>query len=100
PPPAFCAATYPATLDAGTLTVTSPGSSPVSLLPQNQNGMIGYQAPSAGGIQAGDYSIAKPGGVAAVGQFAANATLPAPIKITTDLRPGTPIGLPFTLNCT
>lgn len=101
PPPAYCAATYPATLDAGTLTAISPGGSPVSLLPQNQNGMIGYQAPpSAGAIQPGNYSIAKVGDVAAVGQFTASATLPAPITVTTDLRPGTPIGLPFTLNWT
>ena len=69
--------------------------------PQNQNGVISYQSPtSAGAIQAGDYSIANASGATAVGPFAAEATLPAPITITTNLQPGTPISLPFTLNWT
>jgi uncharacterized protein (TIGR03437 family) len=101
PPPALCAASYPATLDAGTLTVTRPGGSPVSLQPQNQNGVIGYQSPAfAGPIQAGDYSITNGSGATAVGPFAAEAVLPAPIAIATNLQPGTPISLPFTLNWT
>jgi uncharacterized protein (TIGR03437 family) len=101
PPPAFCAASYPATLDAGTLTVTRPGGGPFSLQPQNQNGVISYQSPtSAGAIQAGDHSITNASGATAVGPFAAEASLPAPITITTNLQPGTPISLPFTLNWT
>jgi len=101
PLPAFCAASYPVTLDAGTLTVTRPGGGPVSLQPQNQNGVISYQSPtSAGAIQAGEYSITDASGAKAVGPFAAEATLPAPITITTNLQPGTPISLPFTLNWT
>ena len=102
PPPAACAAaTSPTTLDAGNLTVTRPVSGPVSLPPQNQNGLIGYQVPpSAGAIQAGSYSVAGAGGTAAVGPFAATADLPAPITVTTDLHPGALVGLPFTLNWT
>jgi uncharacterized protein (TIGR03437 family) len=101
PPPAVCATSYPATLDAGTLIVTAPGSVPLSLQPQIQDGLISYQLPpSAGAIQAGAYSIADTGGTAAVGPFSAQATLPAPITITTNLKPGTPISLPFTLNWT
>lgn len=101
PLPASCAASYPATLDAGTLTATRPGGGPVSLQPQNQNGVISYQSPtSAGAVQAGDYSITNASGATAVGPFAAEATLPAPITITTNLQPGTPISLPFTLNWT
>lgn len=34
------------------------------------------------------------------GTFAAQATIPAPITITTDLQPGTSITLPFALNWT
>src|ERR1019366_8524847 len=88
-------------LDAGPLTGTEPGGRPVSLQPQNQNGVISYQSPTfAGAIQAGDYSITDASGATAVGPFAAEATLPAPITITTNLQPGTPISLPFTLNWT
>jgi uncharacterized protein (TIGR03437 family) len=101
PPPAVCAASYPATLDAGTLTITKPGGSSVSLPSQTQNGVIGYQLPaSPGAIQGGSYSIADSGPLSAVGLFTASATLPAPITITTNLKPGTPISLPFTLNWT
>jgi uncharacterized protein (TIGR03437 family) len=101
PLPPFCAASYPATLDAGALTAARPGGGPVSLQPQNRNGVIGYQSPaSAGALQAGDYSITDASGTTAVGPFAAEATLPAPITITTNLQPGTPVSLPFTLNWT
>jgi len=63
--------------------------------------VIGYQSPaSAGALQAGDYSITDASGTTAVGPFAAEATLPAPITITTNLQPGTPVSLPFTLNWT
>ena len=81
--------------------MTRPGSGPISLQPQNQNGVISYQSPtSAGAIQAGDYSITDASGATAVGPFAAEATLPAPIALTTNLQPGTPISLPSTLNWT
>jgi uncharacterized protein (TIGR03437 family) len=101
PPPAACADSYPATLSAGTLTLAGPGGSPVTLEPKYENGLISYQVPPfAGTVQAGQYSIADAGGAVAVGPFSARATLPAPITITTDLKPGTPISLPFTLNWT
>jgi uncharacterized protein (TIGR03437 family) len=101
PPLPFCAASYPATLDAGTLIASGPGRSPAPLEPQNQNGVIGYEAvASIGAIQAGKYSISTAAGGTDVGPFAAEATLPSPIAITTDLRPGKPISLPFTLNWT
>jgi uncharacterized protein (TIGR03437 family) len=101
PPPAVCAASFPGTMDVGTLTVTTPGSHPVSLQSQNQNGVISYQLPpSPGTIQGGTYSIADSVRLSSVGPFTANATLPAPIMVTTNLNPGTPISLPFTVNWT
>jgi uncharacterized protein (TIGR03437 family) len=101
PPPAVCAASYPATLNAGTLTVTTRGGAPVSLPPQTQNGLTSYQLPpSAGTIRPGTYSIADAATLSTIGQFSATGTLPAPITITTNLKPGTPIALPFTLNWT
>jgi uncharacterized protein (TIGR03437 family) len=73
PPPAVCAASYPATLNVGTLTVTTPGSVPLSLQPQTQNGLVSYQLPpSAGTIQAGTYSIADAVTLSEVGQFSAS----------------------------
>ncbi len=101
PPPAVCAASFPGTMDVGTLTVTTPGSHPVSLSSQNQNGVISYQLPpSPGTMQGGTYSIADSVRLSSVGPFTANATLPAPITVTTNLNPGTPISLPFTVNWT
>lgn len=100
-PNSFCAASYPATLSAGLMTATVPGLSPVSLPPQNQNGLLAYQAPlSSGTLQAGSYSVAGPMGGSVVGQFAGAASIPAPITITTNLQPGTSVTLPFTLNWT
>src|ERR1035438_9615831 len=65
PPLPFCAASYPATLDAGTLIATVPGRGPAPLQPQNRNGLIGYQAAaSVGAIQAGEYSISTAAGAA------------------------------------
>jgi len=101
PPLSFCAESYPATLDGGVLTATGPGRGPVSLQPQIRNGLITYQAPvSASPIQAGQYSIASPGVANGVGPFTAQAILPIPITISTDLQPGKPISLPFTMNWT
>src|ERR1039457_4606229 len=69
PPLPFCAASYPATLDAGTLIATVPGRGPAPLQPQNQNGLIGYQAAaSVGAIQAGEYSISTAAGGTVVGR--------------------------------
>ncbi len=97
----FCAGSYPATLSAGPITVTLPGLSPVSLEPQNQNGLLAYQATlSSGTLQAGSYSIAGLTAASVVGPFAGAASIPAPIAITTDLLPGTAVTLPFTLNWT
>ena len=101
PPPPVCAASYPATLNARHAHRDRSRQRSLSLQPQTQNGLVSYQLPpSAGAIQAGAHSIADAGGTAAVGPFSAKATLPAPITITTNLQPGTPINLPFTLNWT
>ena len=70
PPLPFCAASYPATLDAGTVIATVPGRGPAPLQPQNQNGLIGYQAAaSVGAIQAGEYSISTAAGGTVVGHL-------------------------------
>ena len=99
-PPAVCSASYPATLDAGGIVVTGPGFSSVSVQPQNQNGLVGYQtAVRAAAVQGGEYTVTAEGG-GHVGPFPAQATIPAPITIATDLQPGTSITLPFTLNWT
>jgi hypothetical protein len=100
PPPAVCSASYPATLDAGGIAVTGPGFSAVSVQPQNQNGLVSYQSVlPAAAVQGGEYTVTAEGG-GHVGPFSAQATIPAPITITTDLQPGTSITLPFTLNWT
>jgi uncharacterized protein (TIGR03437 family) len=100
PLPAVCAASYPATLDAGAITVTGPGFGPISAQPANQNGIVSYHAalPTAP-LQGGSYSVSAQGG-AGRASFSAVATLPPPITITNDLRSGTAITLPFTLNWT
>jgi uncharacterized protein (TIGR03437 family) len=100
PAPGVCAASHPETLEAGRITITGPGFSSVSLQPQNQNGLISYQTVlPIEAVQGGDYSVTAEGG-AHVGSFAAQATIPAPITITTDLQPGATITLPFMLQWT
>jgi uncharacterized protein (TIGR03437 family) len=99
--PSFCAASYPATLPAGAITISGPGLGPVSLDQKDQNGVLSYQktldpASSLGGAYTVTASGARPG----VGQFTARANLPTPITITTDVSPGTVISIPFTVNWT
>ena len=91
PQPSFCAASYPASLDAGTLTVTGP-SGTFSLASKSIDGVLGYQSTlPAGSIQGGSYSVIDQNGGPGVGPFTANAQLPPPVSITTDLRPGTTV---------
>lgn len=100
-PTSFCAASYPTTLNAGPISATIPGLGPISLQAQERNGLVGYQAALLSGpVRGGQYSIADPTGGSIVGPFGASAAIPAPITITTDLRPGTTITVPFTLNWT
>ena len=100
PPPAVCSASYPATRDAGGIAVTGPGFSSVSVQPQNQNGLVSYQTVlPAAAVQGGAYTVTAEGG-GHVGPFSAQATIPAPITITTDLHPGVSLTLPFTLKWT
>jgi uncharacterized protein (TIGR03437 family) len=99
PPPAVCAASYPATFDSSAIIVSGPGFGPISLQPANQNGIVSYQAALPTALQNGSYTVSAQGSDS-VASFSAVATLPAPISITNDLRPGTTISLPFTLNWT
>jgi uncharacterized protein (TIGR03437 family) len=88
PPPSSCAVEYhPATLNAGTLTATGFGSS-LTLTPQSSNGVLTYQAQlPAGSIEGGAYGVSGSGS-AAIGPFTAQAQIPPPISITTNLQPG------------
>lgn len=89
PQPSFCAASYPAPLDAGTLSVTGP-SGTVSLTSQSIDGVLGYQSTlPAGSIQGGNYSVVSQNGGSGVGPFTSNAQVPPPISIATNLGPGT-----------
>ena len=91
PQPSFCAASYPASLDAGALTVTGP-SGVFSLASRSIDGVLGYQsALPAGSIQGGNYSVIAQNGGPGVGPFTSSAQVPPPISITTDLRPGTTV---------
>jgi uncharacterized protein (TIGR03437 family) len=93
PEPAVCAASYPATIDAGPITISGPGLNQLTLKAQNQNGLIGYHAAlPAGAITSGVYQLR--------GAIAAMAQLPAPINITTILQPGTKVGSALTVNWT
>ncbi len=99
--PSFCAASYPAALSAGALTISGPGFVPLSVNPQNQNGVLSYQRTLDPSLSlGGTYTISALGGDPGVGAFTAHATIPAPITVTTDLSPGTAISVPFTLNWT
>lgn len=102
PNPTFCATSYPSNLTAGTIDVAGPGFGPFALTANNQDGPLGYQGtlPLAA-IQPGAYSFAAPGlGNTGVGAIAAKSNLPAPIAVTTNLKPGTGISFPFTVNWT
>ncbi|HYL74109.1 MAG TPA: IPT/TIG domain-containing protein [Bryobacteraceae bacterium] len=93
PEPAVCAVSYPATVDAGAITLSGPGLSPLTLTAQNQNGLTGYQATlPAGAIVAGAYQVS--------GAITATAQLPAPITVTTALQPGTKVSSALTVNWT
>ena len=98
PQPAICAASYPTTLSAGTMTISN-GSSSVSVQPQIEGGVVTYQAtlPTAPG---GMSSISATGTSPGVGAFTATAAIPPPIAITTNLQPGTKVSTPFTLTWT
>ncbi len=99
--PSFCAASYPAALSAGALTISGPGVGSVSVGPQNQNGILSYQRTLDPSLSLGGaYTITAPGADPGVGAFTAHAAIPAPITVTTDLSPGTAISVPFTLNWT
>ena len=99
--PSFCAASYPAALSAGTLTISGSGVGPLSVSPQNQNGVLTYQRTLDPSLSLGGaYTITAPGGDPGVGAFTAHAAIPAPITVTTDLSLGTAISIPFTVNWT
>ncbi len=103
PPPAqACVASLPNTLDAGALTLSGPGITPVTLSRLNVGGRLTYEATlTAGALRGGKYQVAATGGEQ-VGAFTANANIPAPISNisvtdenqTTNLQPGTRLGTP------
>jgi uncharacterized protein (TIGR03437 family) len=79
PPPFGCNTGLPNTLDAGALTVSGPGLSPVALAPSTQDGRLTYSAALAPGtLRGGTYQLAGQGG-SQVGAFSATANIPAPI---------------------
>lgn len=93
PDPTVCAASYPTTLDEGTITLSGPGLGPITLQAQNQNELIGYQAAlPSGAIMGGAYQL--------TGAVNTAAQLPAPIAITTSLQPGAKVSSALTVNWT
>ena len=93
PEPTVCAASYPATIDGGPITLSGPGLNQLTLTAQNQNGLTGYHAAlPAGAITSGIYQFG--------GAIAAAAQLPAPINITTALSPGTRVSSALTVDWT
>jgi hypothetical protein len=93
PEPGVCAAFYPATINAGPITVSGPGLNQSTLTAQNQNGLIGYHAAlPAGAITSGVYQLQ--------GAISATAQLPAPINVTSTLQPATKVNSALTVNWT
>lgn len=88
--PAFCAASYPTTLDAGTITISGGGTGSLSIQSQAQNGITSYDTTLAG-PPGGAYSISAAGSSSGVGPFTATSTIPPPITIRNNLGPGTPV---------
>lgn len=97
--PSFCAASYPATLSAGTLKLPAQVGATV-LSPQNSNGILSYSAGLAAANPGGNYTVTGSGASGGVGAFSAAGAVPAAITITTNLSPGTAIQIPFTVNWT
>jgi hypothetical protein len=93
PVPGVCAASYPATIDAGPITLAGPGLNQLTLSAQNENGLIGYHTTlSTGAITSGVYQLG--------GAITATAHLPAPINIISTLPPGTKVSSALTVNWT
>jgi len=93
PVPGVCAASYPATIDAGAITLVGPGLNQLTLSAQNENGLIGYHTTlPAGAITTGVYQLG--------GAITATAHLPVPINITSTLQPGTKVSSALTVNWT
>jgi hypothetical protein len=93
-PPLNCEAAVLASLDAGALTVSGVTAAPISLTPQDRNGIGLYSvALPVGAIEGGAYRIVAAGGQD-VGAFSATATIAAPITITAAPLPGSTLVLP------
>lgn len=97
--PTFCAAAYPTTLDAGTITISGGGTGALSIPFQAHDGITSYNT-ALTNPPGGAYTITATGSASGVGPFTAAATIPPPITITNILSPGNPVSVPFTLNWT
>jgi hypothetical protein len=87
----FCATLYPQTFDVGSLTLTGPGIVGMTLSAQNTNGIISYQS-SGVSLPPGTYTLNGTGGrTLLTGPFSATTQIPPPIRITTNLAPGTAV---------
>ena len=98
--PSFCAASYPETLNAGIAAISGPGLDSVTVAPIVRNGALHYEKTldpslSFGGV----YGVTANGGPD-LRAFTAAASIPAPIRITTNLSPGTSIQVPFHIDWT
>ena len=94
PQPAVCLASYPATLDVGAIMLSGAGTNPVSLIAANSGGIVSYSTSlPAGAINGGAYQVTGNG-------FSDTETIPPPIAITTNLKPGTNVPSALTVNWT
>ena len=98
-PPLSCTASLPATIGTGGLAITGVTANVLTISPQTQGGGTVYSASvPAGTLQGGNYAIASTGDDSnAIRPWNADATIPAPIRITTDLSPGTTLTFPLQL---
>lgn len=100
PDPPACRATLPTLLDAGTLTIGGVSATPTALSPQPADTGVVYRTSFVPGTLAGGaYTVTAAGGPL-VGPFAATADIPPPVTVTSSLKPGDTLQLPYRLTWT
>jgi uncharacterized protein (TIGR03437 family) len=94
PQPSVCLASYPATLDVGAIMLSGAGANPISLIAANSGGILRYSTSlPAGTINGGAYQVTGNG-------FSDTETIPPPITIMTNLKPGTKVPSALIVNWT